>query len=103
MMLEWIPCKDRLPEAEQEVLACTDRGVVLPAIYEDGTINENDSNWSWYDIDYIDWDEEEDCGIIPKSWWENCKYLPEGQYNTVICNKIVAWMPLPEPYNEVTE
>ena len=108
----WIPCSERLPECEQEVLICTMKKVfvnrtgfelvvepvVTPAIYEDGTMLEVDSKWSWEDIDYAGWDEEEDCGIIPEGWWENRHFNPDDVYNNVVDRKVVAWMPLPEPY-----
>ena len=66
---KWIPCSERLPRAEQEVLICTkkkhyesksgmdywEESVITPAIYEDGTILEVDSTWNWYDIDWAGW------------------------------------------------
>lgn len=104
----WIPVTERPPECEQEVLICTEKktvgenafidSIVTPAIYEDGTMRENESVWSWEDIDYAGWDEEEDCGIIPKGWWENRHFNPEGLYNNPIDRKVIAWMPLPESY-----
>ena len=78
---QWIPCSERLPECEQEVLICTkkkiyirknsgfewhDEPIITSALYEDGTMLEVNSKWRWEDIDYAGWDEEEDCGIIPE-------------------------------------
>ena len=104
----WIPVTERLPECEQEVLICTEkkqRGgnayintIITPAIYEDGTMRENDSTWRWEDIDYAGWDEEEDCGIVPEGWWENRHFNPDDVYNNPVDQKVVAWMPLPEPW-----
>lgn len=106
----WIPCSERLPECEQEVLICTEKkivgknafidSIVTPAIYEDGTMLENDSKWRWDDIVFAGWDEEEDCGIIPEGWWENRHFNSDDVYNNPIDRKVVAWMPLPEPYGE---
>ena len=106
----WIPCSERLPECEQEVLICTKRkligesayidSIITPALYEDGTMLENDSKWRWEDIDYAGWDEEEDCGIIPEGWWENRHFNPDDVYNNIVDREVVAWMPLPEPYRE---
>ena len=106
----WIPCSERLPECEREVLICTKKkivgknayidSIITPAIYEDGTMLENDSMWQWVDMDYAGWDEEEDCGIIPEGWWENRHFYPDGDYNNVVDREVVAWMPLPEPYKE---
>ena len=111
----WIPCSERMPECEQEVLICTEKKVyiskksgkewyhepiVTPALYEDGTMLEVNSKWRWEDIDYAGWDEEEDCGIIPEGWWENRHFNPDGVYNNIVDRKVVAWMPLPKPYKE---
>ena len=110
---EWIPCSERLPECEQEVLICTIKRVyvskktgmewckepvITPAIYEDGSMLEVNSKWHWEDVDYAGWDEEEDCGIIPEGWWENRHFNPDEVYNNPVDQKVVAWMPLPEPY-----
>lgn len=104
----WIPVTEHLPKCEQEVLICTEKklvgkdayidSIVTPAIYEDGTMTENDSIWQWEDIDWAGWDEDEDCGIIPEGWWENRHFNPDGVYNNPVDRKVVAWMPLPEKY-----
>ena len=80
---QWIPCSKRMPECEQEVLICTkkriyvsrktgsewiEEPIITPALYEDGTMLENDSKWRWENIDYAGWNEEEDCGVIPEGW-----------------------------------
>lgn len=109
-MPSWIPCSERLPECEQEVLICTEKklvgkdayidSIVTPAIYEDGTMLEVDSIWDWDEYIYDEWDDTEDCGIIPEGWFENRHFNPEGVFNNPIDRKVVAWMPLPEPYRE---
>lgn len=111
----WIPCSERLPECEQEVLICTmkkvyvsrksgmewyEEPIITPALYEDGTMLEINSKWRWEDIDYAGWDEEEDCGIIPEGWWENRHFNQDDVYNNVVDKKVIAWMPLPEQYRE---
>lgn len=104
----WIPVSERLPICEQEVLVCAERRyiggntkmIITPAIYEDGTLSEFDSIWSWEDLDYEKWDDENDCGIIPEGWWENRHYNPDEVYNNLIDDHILAWMPLPEPWKE---
>ena len=106
----WIPVSERLPKPEEEVLTTAirrykdggRREIVIPAIYEDGTVPECDSNWNWEEIDG-EWDEENDCLIIPKGWFENRHYNPECTYNCAIDDEVVAWMPLPEPYRESEE
>ena len=97
----WIPCSERLPEAETEVLITTvrkfrgeNRYIVTTAIYEDGTVLENDSEWNWQDIDG-EYNEEEDCYIVPQGWWEYRHYNTDEVYNNVIDDEVIAWMPLP--------
>jgi hypothetical protein len=104
-----------LPECEQEVLICTkkkvyvskktgmewhEESVITPALYEDGTMLEVDSKWRWEEIDYAGWDEEEDCGIIPEGWWENRHSNPDKVYNNPVDREVIAWMELPELYQE---
>ena len=72
-MNNWISVKDRLPEAEQEVLILTENGVITTAMYEDGTIYTEDGCWNWYDVDF-DYDDENDKYIICEGWWENKHY-----------------------------
>ena len=110
---KWISVTERLPKCEQEVLICTEKkrvdrdayidSIVTPAIYEDGTMRENESAWRWEDVDWAGWDEEEDCGIIPEGWWENRHFNPDDVYNNPVDRKVVAWMPLPEPPKEETD
>ena len=103
----WISVEERLPEVETEVLICARRkyrdgsyrDIITTAMYEDGTVRENDSCWSWEDID-DEWDEDEDCLIIPESWWENKYYNADGELNHAVDDEVIAWQPLPEPYKE---
>ncbi len=103
---EWIPVKDRLPVCEESVLVQAIRTfkggdtitIITTGMYEDGTISECDSRWWWQDVDYEKWDDENDCMIIPKGWWEDKAYTPDGSVNYQIDDKVVAWMPKPSPY-----
>ena len=103
--IDWIPCEERLPDAEEEVYILAKRKyldgdfkyITTTAMYEDGTIRENDSCWYWEDIEG-EWDEEEDCYIIPKGWWECKHYNPDNCYNNVVDDEVIAWQPLPQPY-----
>ena len=93
---EWIPCSERLPKAEEKVWIQTERGKVCFAMYEDGTISEDDSAWNWYDLPFDKWDEENDCGIIPEGWWEWTEFHPDTEFDCPIDEVVVAWMSLPE-------
>lgn len=72
----WIPCKERLPEVRRH--KCGEliefnimlQGGVVPTT---GCIN-NDDTWGWMD-------------------WSNFRFNPIGV-------DVIAWQPLPEPYEE---
>ena len=95
---KWIPCSEKLPEVEEKVWIQTKRGKVCFAMYEDGTISEDDSAWHWYDLPFEKWDEENDCGIIPEGWWEWTEFHPDDEFDCPVDEEVVAWMPLPEPW-----
>lgn len=96
----WILCSERLPKPEEKVWIQTKRGEVCFAMYEDGTISEEDSDFCWYDLDYEKWDEENDCGIIPEGWWEWTEFNPDYMFSGLVDGEVVAWMPLPKLYKE---
>lgn len=56
---------------------------------------ENDSIWGWEDIDG-EYDENEDCYIIPQGWWEYRHFNPDDVYNNLVDAEVLGWMPLPE-------
>ncbi len=93
----WIDVNEKLPGVEKEVLIITERGTITTAMYEDGTIAEDDSEWSWNDIEYT-YAEETDTYYIPEGWWEYRHFNPDDIYNNVVDEKVIAWMPLPEEY-----
>ena len=101
----WISCSVAMPPVETEVFIVAKRKyrggevryITTTAMYEDGTVLENDSCWRWEDIEG-EWDEENDCYIIPEGWWENRHYNPDEVYNNVIDDEVIAWQKLPRPY-----
>lgn len=106
----WIPCSERLPQVETEVYIVAKRKyrggdvryITTTAMYEDGSVRENDSCWRWQDIEG-EWDEDEDCIIIPEGWWEYRHYNPDEVYNNAVDDEVIAWMPLPAlpaPYQQ---
>lgn len=99
----WIPCSERMPDVETEVLICTkveyagkEYHTITTAMYEDGTVSECDSCWNWYDVEG-DWDEENDCVIIPEGWWEYKHFNADDVYNNAVDYKVIAWQPIPAP------
>lgn len=101
----WIPVSEKLPDTETEVIVLAKRKfkggdfrhIITTAFYEDGTVLENDSIWHWYDLDG-EWNEEEDCYIIPEGLWEYRHYNMDEVYDNAIDDEVLAWQPLPEPY-----
>lgn len=99
----WIFCNEHFPTVETEVLIVANRKykggdsqyIITTAMYEDGTVLENDSCWNWEDIEG-EWDEENDCYIIPEGWWENRHYNPDEVYNNVVDDEVIAWQYLPQ-------
>ncbi len=103
---EWISVEERLPEPEKEVLILAIRRymymgevrevpTITTAMYEDGTMSTEDSEWNWHDIDFV-YDEENDVQYIPEGWWEYRHYNPDDVYNNAVDDKVTHWMPLPE-------
>lgn len=96
----WIPCSERLPDTETEVLALCRRGgvsFVCPAMHEDGTIITSESIWNWNEIEgYGLYSEEADDWFIPEGWWEYRQFNDDDVYNNVIDCTVTHWMPLPE-------
>lgn len=98
---EWIPVTERLPENEKVVLICAERKsekkvytVISTAFYTDGTMWEDDSVYSWNDMDDY-YDTIADDYLIPEGWWEDTNY---GEEFCAVDDFVRAWMPLPEPY-----
>ena len=99
----WIFCNEHMPTVETEVLIVAKRKykggdtryIITTAMYEDGTVLENDSCWNWYDIEG-EWDEENDCYIIPEGWWENKHYNPDECYNNQVDDEVIAWQHIPQ-------
>ena len=101
----WISCSERMPKVETEVFIIAKRKfkngdykyIRTTAMYEDGKVSENDSCWFWKDIEG-EWDEENDCYIIPQGWWECRHYNPDNVYDNAVDDEVIAWQPMPAPY-----
>lgn len=104
---QWISVRDRLPENEQEVFVCCNRGgyrFCCPAIYEDGSVLTQDSAWNWYELyNYGTYSGENDDYFVPKGWWENRHFTPDDVYNCPVDCEVTHWMPLPELPEEVAQ
>jgi len=107
----WIPVGERLPENEKEVEVSIERRLengtrrlTCRAIYEDGNIWSENSRFNWNDFDSLDNDleysKELDDWKVPAGWYEAATYAEEF---AAIGDFVVAWRPLPEPYQPPEE
>ena len=100
----WIPCSERMPEPETEVLVVCRRGgvsFVCPAMHEDGKMLRGESIWNWNEIEgYGLYSEEADDWFIPEGWWEYRQFNGDDVYNNIIDCAVTHWQPLPEPPEE---
>ena len=71
----WIPVTERLPEDVEE-------GQEYPTVIY--STNSGEVAAGWYET-------------LTRTWWR------ESISDDVIKDKVIAWMPLPEPYKVVTE
>lgn len=99
---EWIPCSERMPETEKEVeityFRTTPRKtyyLTARAFYEDGSITEDASAYTWEAGEEWEYDEETDSCIIPEGWYEAASLTEESG---LIDRPVIAWRPLQEPY-----
>lgn len=94
----WIPCSQRMPENEVDVLIAYSVGDtkchIAMAFYEDGTKTTEESDYWWNDIDNFEYSEKDRCFFIPEGWWEAVTFTDEFK---PVDREVVAWMPLPEP------
>lgn len=74
---KWIPVTERLPEADNRVLICNDKGRYMVGFIK---------SWRW-----------------GNEWSYQCNMYDYDAYDEREQGKLVAWMPLPEPYREETD
>lgn len=68
---------------------------ITTAIYEDGNVFSEDSEWNWNDLcDWGTYDDNLDDYRIPKGWWEYRHFNPDEVYNNMVDKTVVGWTPL---------
>ena len=77
---QWIPCSERLPEEHIGFYLVTIQKRRITALNVVGCDN------MVYDIDIARWDYD--------------RRVPQCGYHWCKADKVIAWMPLPEPYRE---
>ena len=119
----WISVEQALPPVEERVLLSIrrhseysgkDYAITTCGIYEDGTVDIEDSCWCC-DSEWADYDEKTDTCYVPKGWYEYHEYgdtendgigfIQPESCSGKITDKVTHWMPMiPNPYvNEVFE
>lgn len=98
----WIPVSERLPKCEKEVEVTVERHLptktiylTCRAMYEDGTIWQQDSGFNWENFDDCKYDEERDDWKVPEGWFESVSYAEEC---ATIDDCVIAWREIGEPY-----
>ena len=81
--MQWIPCSERLPSE-------SGRYLVAYPLFKRGD--------NWLNIMYFGKPAMPNIKVKGKCW-----YISDDEYGDVVYDNIAAWMPLPEPYKEVTE
>lgn len=105
----WIPCSERLPENRVDVLICYREWQKYAKRYVYTIVNGwyarkysvKENVFSEWEMD-SDYKEDEDEFYIPEGWYEFTTQGNADLMNWYINAEVVAWMPLPEPYKEVT-
>lgn len=101
---DWILCSEKLPDPEVDVLLTVEvRRIgmrpyrkVVKAFYENGSVTDIESCYTWDLYDLMDEDEDGNC-MIPEGWFECVDYSDEF---CGIDDFAIAWMKLPEAYKE---
>lgn len=107
---QWIPCSEKMPEINQTVLLSTTDGEVIvgyrykPDIVWQVTANDGRKIWVYdpenYSSNIDELPKAETCGFENR---DNCWLsVTSINYDKKFAG-ISAWMPLPEPYREVSE
>lgn len=106
----WIPCSEKLPEINQTVLLSTTDGEVIvgyrykPDIVWQVTSNDGRKIWVYdpenYPGNIDELPKAETCGFENR---DNCWLSVTSINYDLKFAGISAWMPLPEPYREVSE
>lgn len=100
---KWTSVNDGLPDAETEVfvrcISSTGYETYTTALYEDGTINADESCWNWVDVEFYR-NAETNEYMVPEGWWEYRHYNADDVYNNVIDDKVTHWMPITKKKQE---
>lgn len=98
---KWTPVSEGKPKSGKHVFVTCEFGsgeYVCDAFWADKFSVECSIDPD-IDPDYEDYDEETDAFYFPEGWWEIIKNWGDYSY-VAICDRVTAWMPLPEPYKE---
>ena len=109
-MSEWIPVTERLPKVNQLVLLSSSKGRVYigsrdkPDIIWQVTESDGRKHWVYdpesYDCDIDTLPKNEDCSFSNASRYEEDWLSATSPNCDLRFEAIIAWQPLPEPYEE---
>lgn len=117
LAIGWISVEQELPPVEERVLLSIrrhseysgkDYAITTCGIYEDGTVDIEDSCWCC-DSEWADYDKVTDTCYVPKGWYEYHEYgdtendgigvIQPESCSGKITDKVTHWMPMiPNPY-----
>lgn len=100
-MSEWISVRDRLTEAEQEIMLCCKmprNGYTYCCLgfYVPHGLYTEDSDFTW-DFELCEeYDEDRDDYLVKEGWYERIKNWDDFGC-VAIDDTVTHWMPLPKP------
>lgn len=102
----WILVNELFPEVEEEVeVTYKWRGVsgetyynTARAFYSDSSIVCDESIFEWNDREDCPIDEETDCYMTPKGWFEYNHFT--DTFGELTGCEVIAWRPISSPYKE---
>lgn len=93
---KWISVKERLPKVDKPVLISAKNNY-----YEYVCVGKWVEKYSVEDygeeFEFTDYNEENDTYYCPEGWYE-CIHNWDDYSDVFICDEVIAWQPLPEPY-----
>lgn len=93
--MEWISCKDRLPDNPKHVLCACERGPMFVGQYTKGHELEFEDDYYQGEYDEV---EDRDGMLYLKPGWYESEEQRDGEHDCNWMSRLVThWMPLPEP------
>lgn len=105
---DWVPCSVRMPKANEKVDVTFREWMQYSKKYRYGTCNAVyfpkyavKAEDVWTDCEYddcVEYDEKTDTVYAEEGWHETIEHWEDYSHCYINC-EVIAWRPLPEPYN----